>query len=157
EFVLSVCEDRASTPGTAGPAVASVQDLPQAGWFRFGKTQFFCPELAHINKCAYSNYQREKVYLRTSPAVRKRLWRKQRAARKRFKENEVVDCGGSQACPRCGSSEVRTVSTWHARMRVWDLKFTRSGVKRWVARYRSLRYACVACKKTFYAAAYRGA
>jgi predicted RecB family nuclease len=157
EFVLSVCGDRASTPGPDGPAVASVQDLPQTGWFRFGKTQFFCPELAHINKCAYSNYQREKVYLRTSPAVRKSLRRKQRAARKRFKENEVVECGGPQTCPRCGSGEVRTVSTWHARMRVWDLKFTQSGVKRWVARYRSLRYACLACKKTFYAAAYRDA
>jgi predicted RecB family nuclease len=157
EFVLSVYGERASTLGPAGPVVASVQDLHQAGWFRFGKTQFFCPELAHINKCAYSNYQREKVYLRTSPAVRKSLWRKQRAAGKRFKQNEVVECGGQQVCPQCGSGEVRTVSTWHARMRVWDLKFTQSGVKRWVARYRSLRYACLACKKTFYAAAYRDA
>jgi predicted RecB family nuclease len=157
EFVVSVCGDRAPTPGNDGPAVASAEDLAPAGWCRFGKTQFFCPELAHINKCAYSNYQREKVYLRTSPAVRKSLRRKQRATRKRLKENEVVECGGPQTCPRCGSGEVRTASTWHARMRVWDLKFTRSGVKRRVARYRSLRYACLACKKTFYAAAYRDA
>jgi hypothetical protein len=157
EFILSACGDRTSTPGQAGPAVASVQDFHQAGSFRFGKTQFFCPELAYINKCAYSNYQRDKVYLRTNPGVRKSLWRKQRAARKRLKENEVVECGGPQTCPQCGSDQVRTNGTWHARMRVWDLKFTRSGVKRWVACYRSLRYACSACKKTFYAAAYRAA
>src|SRR5207249_1082003 len=106
----------------AGPAVASVQDLHQAGSFRFGKTQFFCPELDHINKCAYSDYQRDKVYLRTSPAVRKSLRRKQQAARRRLQENEVVECGGPQVCPQCGSGEVRTVSTWHASMRVADLK-----------------------------------
>jgi predicted RecB family nuclease len=157
EFLLSLCGDRASTPSTAGPAVASVQDLPQAGRFRFGKTQFFSPELVHINKCAYSNYQREKVYLRTSPAVRKSLRRKQWAARKRHQVNAVVECGGPQTCPQCGSDQVRAHGAWHARMRVWDLKFTRSGVKRWVACYRSLRYACSACKKTFYAAAYREA
>jgi predicted RecB family nuclease len=157
EFVLSVCGDRVSTPGLAGPAVASAEDLHDAGGFRFGKTQFFYPELSHINKCAYSNYQRDKVYVRTSPAVRKSLRRKQRVARKRLKEKEVIECGGPQICPQCGSGEVRTVSTWHARMRVWDLKFTQSGVKRWVVRYRSLRYACSACKKTFYAAAYREA
>src|SRR5262249_767617 len=117
----------------------------------------FCPELAHINKCAYSDYQRDKVYLRTSPAVRKSLQRKQRAARKRLKENEVVECSGPQTCPRCGRGEVRPRGPWHARMRVWDLKFAPSGVKRWIARYRSLRYTCSACKKTFYAAAYRDA
>jgi predicted RecB family nuclease len=157
EFILSVCGDRAPTPAPSGPAVASVQDLHRAGGFHFGKTQFFCPELAQINKCAYSNYQREKVYLRTSPAVRRSLRRKHRAARKLLKENAVVECGGPQTCPQCGSDQVRANGTWHARMRVWDLKFTQSGPKRWVARYRSLRYACLACKKTFYAAAYREA
>jgi predicted RecB family nuclease len=157
EFVLSICKDRTPTPGNDGPAVASVQDLHPTGSFHFGKTQFFCPELAHINKCAYSDYQREKVYLRTSPAVRKSLRRKQRAARKRLKESEVVECGGPQTCPQCGSDHVRAHGTWHARMRVWDLKFTQSGVKRRIARYRSSRYACLACKKTFYAAAYRDA
>jgi predicted RecB family nuclease len=157
EFLLSLGEGGAATATGAGPAVASVQDIPREGSFRFGKTEFFCPELAHINKCAYSNYQREKVYLRTSPAVRKSLRRKQQVGRRRIKENEVVECGGPQTCPRCGTDQVRCRSTWHARMLVWDLKFTRSGVKRWVARYRSLRYSCLACQKTFYAASYREA
>jgi hypothetical protein len=157
EFVLSVCGDQAPTATPSGPAVASTEDLHEVGSFRFGKTQFFCPELAHINKCAYSNYQREKVYLRTSPAMRKSLRRHHRVARKRLPENVVVECDGPQICPQCGSDQVRSTSTWHARIRLWDLKFTRSGVRRLVARYRSLRYACSACKKTFYAAAYREA
>jgi hypothetical protein len=153
EFILSVVEG-----GTAGPAVASAADLQPAGWWcRFGEQQFFCPELAHINQCAYSDYQRDKIFLRTCPAIRQSLRRKERARRRRLKVNGVVECGGPQFCPRCGSEHVRTTSTWRARMLVYDLKFTSAGVKKWVARYRSLRYACSDCQKTFYAAAYRAA
>ena len=35
-------------------AVASAADIQPAGGFRFGKPQFFCPELARITRCAYS-------------------------------------------------------------------------------------------------------
>ena len=157
EFLLSASSGTATRPGEAGPTLASTEDLQTGRWFRFGKTKFFCPELDHINKCAYSDYQREKVYVRTCPAVRKSLGRKRRAARRHLKENEVVVWDGPQVCPQCGSGEVRTVSTCHASMRIFDLKFTPSGVKRWVISYRSLRYACSVCNKTFYAAAYRDA
>jgi predicted RecB family nuclease len=155
EFVLSVCDDGASIHSQTGPTIASVEDLYQGGSFRFGKTQFFCPELEHINRCAYSDYQRERVYLRTSPAVRRSLRRKHRAARKRLKVNEVIECGGPQTCPRCGSAQVRIISKWRARLDCYDLRFTASGVKRWLVRCTSLRYSCIACGKTFYAAAYR--
>ncbi|HSB78593.1 MAG TPA: hypothetical protein VLM91_07385, partial [Candidatus Methylomirabilis sp.] len=60
----------------AGPPVASAEDIRQEGPFRFQKTEFFCPELDQINRRAYSDYQREKIYVRTSPAVRKSLRRK---------------------------------------------------------------------------------
>jgi predicted RecB family nuclease len=155
ESVLSVCGDRAPTPGQAGPAVASVQDMPQAGKYRSGKTEFFCPELAHINKCAYADYQRDKVYLRTSPAMRRSLRRKQRAAGKRPKVNEEVECGKPDACPVCGSREVRDSGRRRYHLVASDLKYTSSGVKRWVVRYTSLRYHCGTCRKTFYADAYR--
>src|SRR5262249_57904589 len=87
EFLLSACGDGSGHPDGAGPAVASVDELNRGGRFRFGRTEFFCPELAHINRCAYADYQRDKVYLRTSPAVRKSLRRKRRAAGERLQGN----------------------------------------------------------------------
>jgi predicted RecB family nuclease len=156
EFVLSVCGDGASMSSRGGPPVASVDDIYRAGFFRFGKTKFFCPELDHINKCAYSDYQRDKVYLRTSPAVRKSQRRKHLAGRKRLKENEVIECGGPQSCPKCGRVTVCTKNgNRNARLLCYDLRFTSSGVKRWLVRYTSSRYSCVRCGKTFYASAYR--
>jgi hypothetical protein len=80
EFLLSASAGTAAQPDDGGPAVASVEDLETRG-FRFGKTEFFCSELAHVNKCAYSDYQREKVYVRTSPALRTSLRRGSRSVR----------------------------------------------------------------------------
>src|ERR1019366_2895882 len=75
---LSVCDGATKKTEGSAPAVAPASDLQPAGSGHFGKIKFFCPELDHINKCAYSDYQREKIYLRTSAAVRKSLHRKRR-------------------------------------------------------------------------------
>ena len=72
--------------------MASAEDIQKETGFRFGKNEFFCPELEAINRCAYSDYQRDRVYLRTSPAMRKSLRRKQRADKRSHKVNEEVDC-----------------------------------------------------------------
>ncbi len=67
EFVLSTC-NAGVMPSETGPPIAPVEGIRQGTAWRFGKTEFFCPELDYINQCAYSDDQREKVYFRTSPA-----------------------------------------------------------------------------------------
>jgi hypothetical protein len=37
----------------------------------WGTPQFFHPDFAYINKCAYFDYQRDKVFLRTSGNIKK--------------------------------------------------------------------------------------
>lgn len=155
EFVLSLGGDQAGRTDPGGPAVASVEDLQKPGKYLFGKTEFFCPELAQINKCAYADYQRDKVYLRTSPAMRRSVRRRQRAAGNRPKVNEEVECDRPEVCPACGSGDVRESGRRRYNLVSSDLKYTSSGVKRWVIRYTSLRYYCGICRKTFYADAYR--
>src|SRR5262249_1169975 len=52
-------------------------------------------------------------------------------------------------------ADVRIQGKWRARLLCHDLRFTSSGVKRWIIRYTSPRYSCLGCTKTFYAAEYR--
>jgi Transposase IS66 family len=121
------------------------------------KTIFFCPELEYINKCAYSDYQRERVYVRTSHAVRKSQKRKLRAGKRRLKVNQEVECGPPGKCPECGSKQIDLCSFFQfymSRRVVFDLKFTSSGIKRWLVRYSSLRYQCGQCQATFLADQY---
>ncbi len=79
EFVQAVGEaaSRRGEGGEAapgGPAVAwpdevASQSCPQ-DW---GRKDFALPEFDYISKCAYFDYQRDKVYLRTSKAIRRAL------------------------------------------------------------------------------------
>jgi hypothetical protein len=158
EFVLSLCAGEPAGNGESRLSVAQAGDLQLPGTFRLGKSKFFCPELEQINQCAYSDYQREKVYVRTSPAVRKSLKRKTQERKRRPKVNQEVVCLPPKKCPECGSKKVGERAlfpshTWHRV--VFDLKFTSSGIKRWVVRYSSLRWQCGRCHATFLADEYR--
>jgi predicted RecB family nuclease len=162
EFVLSVCAEAPADSAEGQPPVAQADDLKLPGAFRLGKTKFFCPELEYINKCAYSDYQRERVYVRTSQAVRRSQKRKLRGGKRTriLKVNHEVECDPPQKCPECGSEKVghrSLLPSQTSRKVVFDLKFTRTGVKRWVVRYSSLRYECGHCQATFHADEYRAA
>jgi predicted RecB family nuclease len=153
EFLFYLC---AGAPVAAEqPGVVVAEHVPQPAGFHFGKTEFFCPELATINRCAYADYQRDKVYLRTCPSMRRSLARKRRAAKKRLRVNEQVECGKPEVCPECGASQIHVFGRHRYSKVVCDLKFTSSGVKRWLVRYSTLRYRCWVCRKSFFADAYR--
>jgi hypothetical protein len=137
-----------------GPTVTSAENIQKETGFRFGKNEFFCPELEVINRCAYADYQRDKVYLRTSPAMRKSLRRKQRTEKRRLKVNEEVECQTPDKCPKCGGKQVGGCGTYSNQKRVYDLRFAAAGVKRWVIQYRTQRYKCRNCKRTFLATGY---
>jgi predicted RecB family nuclease len=154
EFVLSACNGDAMPP-EAGLPVASAEDIRQEGSFRFRKTEFFCPELDHINKCAYSDYQREKIYVRTSPAIRASLRRNRRLSKRTVRANEYIECGKPERCPECDGTQIHISRRQPNHKTVFDLRFSSLGVRRWVIRYSSQRYRCGVCKNTFLADEYR--
>jgi predicted RecB family nuclease len=157
EFLVAACAGAAGQPPGDGPEVASAQDIRPAGAFHFGPQQFFCPELAAINRCAYADYQRDKVYVRTCPAMRESLRRKRRASRRRLRVNAAVECSRPQVCPECGGSQIHLFGRRLACKVVSDLRITPSGVRRWLVRYRSFRYRCWSCQTTFLGDEYRAA
>lgn len=56
-------------------------------------------------------------------------------------------CSRPSFCTRCGGSKIYQ----HAKGKktVFDIKFTPSGIKRWVVRYTFFQYYCQICKTTF--------
>jgi len=113
---------------------------------RFGRPEFCLPDFEFVNRCAYFDYQRDKVNVRSgkrpiSTDLRPALKRPLRAkANKRI----TIRC---KRCPHCNSrqlSEGRALST-----RRIDMKFFGGGVKKWVTVYSSWRYRCHKCGKTF--------
>src|SRR4051794_30374795 len=112
EFIRAVSawaesgESRPST-GSEGPPVALVHEIDKLAIDRkWGRTRFVHPEYNFINDCAYFDYQRQRVFVRTNRVLRKR--RKTRTGLhhnrkvRKSKDYLIVET----KCPSCGSSDL---------------------------------------------------
>jgi hypothetical protein len=114
---------------------------PASKWQAYGRFDSQMKEFERINQCAYFDYQREHVFVRTN----KRFVAINRRTKERLRRpsvNKVIELSCSQ-CVHCGGRRLyagrRTSRT------IIDLKFSASGMKRWVTRYVSRWYRCPKC------------
>jgi predicted RecB family nuclease len=127
--------------------VVAPDELPANPIRQFGMGNPATPEIGTIIKCAYFKYQTNKVFFRTDNSVRDSLRRKK--ARRRFpRVNKVIDCRAPACCPRCGSTKLHAYDTRDYSKVIFDLRFSSSGVRRWVVRYVTKRYYCGSCPCT---------
>jgi predicted RecB family nuclease len=134
--------------GGDGPGdIRLTEDIKREHPFRFGRNPFFLPDMEWINRCAYFDYQRERIYIRTSKPVKKSEQRRRQRQRTAYRVNSEVVCDAPSSCPAC--SEHQVIGHGILTRLVYDLRLMKTGVKRWIVRYRSHRYLCKKCGKTF--------
>lgn len=145
--IRSLGEGRSLGDGRPGPPVAGVDDIAASGPQKYGQAKFAMPEFAGITKRAYFDYQRDKVLCRTNQDVKKSLRRKKRT-RKRpaYRVNQEIECIRPSVCPHCGGDGLKSFTQYQKL--VVDLKPFRSGIKRWVTRYKTKWYRCETCRLT---------
>src|SRR5207245_834398 len=100
------------------------KDRPR--WDMFRSREYASQDLKKVAKCAYFDYQRERVYVRTHPhlkAMNKRR-RKFRRAAIRINKVQVME---SQRCPQCQSKKIDKLK--QLSHEVIDLKFFNGGMK----------------------------
>jgi hypothetical protein len=145
EALIGICAN-AETGGTGNLETVNVGSLEVGFQRTFGKFASAVPEFEKINAAAYWDYQRTRVFVRTNKTLQRSLKRALAPVKKVVVEKEVKVEDNPSFCPRCGRPQF-----WTCRGKshvVFDLKFTRRGIKRWVARYRYKRYRCAACRAT---------
>ena len=103
-------------------------------------------DLERVSNCAYFDYQRERVFVRTDKKVAKLVKRAKRRP-PAHKPNQVIELT-CEKCVLCGSPQIKAGRTVRQR-RLTDLWFSASGVKRWVILYRARRCSCTACGRHF--------
>lgn len=132
--------------------VCNVKDLQKYGKPSFIVNNSFLPEMKFINDCSYFDYQREKVYAKSNTDVKRpKLRQRQKKSIYTLKPNKIFSIN-AQLCENCKSRKLQ-IKTQLSRQ-ITDLKFTISGVRRYVIRYRSSRYLCKKCKHIFIAKDY---
>lgn len=145
QTIVQLCQRRQDTSSANSEVVHTdslKRDFPQ----RFGANDFKMPEFGYINQCAYWHYQRDKVYVRSSHQL-KRKSKKVRQRYKPFSINTTVECPADTCCPKCKGQEIRKYGK-KSRI-VHDLKFSRTGIKRWIVKYSFGRYRCCHCDISF--------
>jgi predicted RecB family nuclease len=153
EFVQAVSEAARSRGGAtagspSGPSVAWADQVGMAPTHRrLGGARFNLPDFDYINRCAYFDYQREKVYLRTSKAVRRAclLQRRRRPRPPATRELETR----ANACPSCGGGRVTRLREKAGSKIAYDLKFTPGGIRRQVIRCNAAWHSCEDCQAKF--------
>jgi predicted RecB family nuclease len=149
EAIAGICSnDPSMEPETISVNVSSLEcDRP----LRFGPLQYALPDFKAINEAAYWDYQRSRIYVRSSD----RLRRLSKAGRRRCNPsakppvNKSIQAKENRPalCPKCNSPKFYRNGRF-SRV-VYDLRFTRAGVRRWVVRHCFNRYQCRNCKNGY--------
>jgi predicted RecB family nuclease len=160
--VVYVITDMAKSAAAPGPSnveslpIVRVQDIDQlANDRKWGRINFIHQDFAFINNRSYFDYQRERVFVRTSRALRKNRKRRKNFGRQNLrvtKHTKII----SSSCPACGGHEITTevnrneVSCAVPRVKMaYDLVFTPGGIKRKVIECRSSVHQCLKCRHAF--------
>jgi predicted RecB family nuclease len=128
--------------------VVRTSDMKRESPFGFKRNDFVYPEMETINKAAYWDYQRERVYLKSTRTSALKRERHVTAPSAVIKPNATIEYPRPSFCPNCRSNLVYR----HGKRSkfVIDLRFMRYGIKRWVTRYVAQQYRCPSCRNTFY-------
>ena len=133
-----------------GLEIARVEEIsPQSPRPDWGEVAFALPDFSFVNERAHFDYQRDKVFVRTSKTLRRDQGRK---GTKRWKKNRRVNREielSTQSCSFCGGTELARRQNRSLARLAFDLRITRSGIKRWVTRYRTTWHHCAGCGKRF--------
>ena len=122
--------------------VVLTSDMKRESPYRFGRIAFALPEMETINKAAYWDYQRERVYVKSGKNVpRCRVPATTRHAKP--KPNTTIGYKAASHCPTCKSEKIYSHGT--RSKTVIDLRFMKCGIKRWIVRYMIHRQRCQSC------------
>jgi predicted RecB family nuclease len=132
--------------GSTSPGVVHTEDLQKAPvrGHRFGTKDSSLPGFGYVNRCAYFDHQRDKVFARSHPQFK--AIKKRQETRRAVRINKVIKLP-CERCPACDSNNIFQIGT--GRRLIIDLKFFRDGVKRWATKYQSWNYRCAKCDSIF--------
>jgi predicted RecB family nuclease len=135
-------------------SVDALDDGDSEGKHEWGKKEFAIPEFEAISRCAYFDYQRSKVFIRTNPALRQIRQRQRKSERKpSYRATSTVEFR-VRKCPHCKSAKFcQDGDRFRAKLSL-DLKLSRAGIARRVTRCWSKVYRCSACGRPFVSRAY---
>ena len=114
-------------------------------WPRFSST---IEGFEAINKAARWNYQRDRVFVRTDKLLKRAAKAKETRTKRMVRFNKEVTCERVRTCPLCGGKPDRPLGQALTKV-LYDIRFSRFGMRRWLVKYHFRVYRCRSCHKVF--------
>lgn len=150
EFIRALTEPDVRSPAVHHnlPKIIRTDEMikERPRWELFRPKEYALEDLKHVNKCAYFDYQREKVFLRTHRQFKAINKRHRMLKRTKICPNRIVNIECVR-CPRCQKKSIEQIKQL-GRLLI-DLKFSKTGVKKWITKFHSYRYRCRKCGHVF--------
>ena len=147
--VIKLIELQPSSTGDKKSVPDGIIDTTKLKWehpYGFKRNNFVFPELDGINSAAYWDYQRDRVFVKSNVGHGRKS-RPTSRPRKTPAPNKTNKCSRPHECPKCGSSKFHNHIKYTKTL--YDLKFMRHGIKRWITCYQFHRYECQNCRTVF--------
>lgn len=143
--------------GSANEKIEQVSEMKRQSPYKFQKNEFN-DDYDYINKAAYFDYQRNRIYWRNKKksssvlGIQKIEKKESQRGRPRWNPNKIHEQVYAQPlkrCPKCGNSRIYQLkSTWRSKIQT-DLKFTSWGIQQHMVKYWSMKARCKKCNKDF--------
>jgi predicted RecB family nuclease len=120
-------------------------DLEINTYKKFKKNGFLIDGLDFVNKCAYFDYQREKIFFRNKKLKKPTIKNKMRFSKAHI--NKFIEIPLPMTCYKCGSNKI--FKRDKLSKKVFSIKFINFGIKRWIIKYSTSRVSCSQCNHKF--------
>ncbi len=126
---------------------ANTSSLPSRNTHnKWGDPNFQSTDFKEINRFAYFDYQREKIYLRTNKYVKKALTRENKYRKNVYKVDKRLGYLPFD-CPSCSNNEFYSLD--RKKKLIINLKFMKNGVKKWNVQVPATSFQCSKCLEEF--------
>jgi predicted RecB family nuclease len=145
EFISSISESKDLTHQYNAEIVFQSQ-LKGNSPFKFLNGDFANDSIESIHKFSLFDYQRQRVFVRTDDLIKKSEKRRIRKKKSALSPNKTINYT-ARICVRCKSRNIFSIKP--ISKNIIDLKFTSSGIKRWITKLTSYLYQCRKCGLIF--------
>ncbi len=130
--------------------ISYVKDIKSSpdGRPKYGRMNAVSEDIEVITKCAYFEYQRNRIFFRKNKRIRKNIKRKKKQIKFKWKPNTRVEHIADN-CIYCNSDNIVWDEPYIDRTTCLDLRFTPIGIRKWVTRYFTKFYFCNDCMRYF--------
>jgi len=152
EFLFSICSGPTGQRCTqsAGHEIAQVEATSvQSSRREWCQASFAIPSFEFVNDRAYFDYQRDRVFIRSSKRL-KIIQKRDRLVyrKKNLPANKRIEIT-SLNCPDCDGTKLTRKPDGRLVRLAYNLRMTPSGIRRVLIRFTTTRHYCRRCKRRF--------